>query len=158
MWRSLVAHLLWERGAATQMCYNIKMKTCGRCQISKDFSNFRKSNRYDGYQHWCTDCFREYDRNRYKTIDKSRKLNNRKKIKIRQREIINQAKSSGCVDCGITDIRVLDFDHVTQDKKFDISSAISRGYSDQKIFDEIAKCEVRCANCHRIVTHERKNK
>ena len=133
------------------------MKTCGKCQVSKDFSNFRKSNRSDGYQHWCTDCFREYDRNRYQTIDKERKNRNSSKIKKERREFIQKIKiQSGCVDCGIKDHRVLDFDHVTNDKQFNISNKIF--LSKQKLLEEIAKCEVRCANCHRIVTSERRER
>lgn len=52
-----------------------------------------------------------------------------------------------CVDCGETDPIVLEFDHL-QDKKFAISAGIrNRNWAD--VLDEIAKCEVVCANCHR---------
>lgn len=132
------------------------MKTCGRCKQIKDFSLFRKSNRSAGYQHWCTECFREYDRKRYQTIDKTRKLNNKKKIINRQRELIKLAKQSGCIDCGNKDFRVLDFDHVYGIKKYNISSMIFNGLSDQTVLNEIAKCQIRCANCHRIATYERR--
>ena len=59
-----------------------------------------------------------------------------------------------CVDCGNTDIRVLDFDHVYGEKGGNISRMI-QGSPWLAIEAEIAKCEVRCANCHRIKTIER---
>ena len=57
-----------------------------------------------------------------------------------------------CVDCGNTDIRVLQFDH-QYDKKYHISRLVSHGDSLELIEKEIAKCQVRCANCHHIKTH-----
>jgi hypothetical protein len=50
-------------------------------------------------------------------------------------------------NCGETDPIVLEFDHL-RDKKFNIGKAW-RGHEWQSVLDEIAKCEVVCANCHR---------
>lgn len=51
-----------------------------------------------------------------------------------------------CVDCGNSDVGILQFDHVRGKKKFSI------GYSGLRSLDaiaeEIEKCDVRCANCH----------
>ena len=58
----------------------------------------------------------------------------------------------GCVDCGNRDIRVLDFDHVRAPKFDSVSSMVRRGLSVDVILAEIAKCEVRCKNCHAIAT------
>jgi len=38
-----------------------------------------------------------------------------------------------------------------------ISDMSNRGYSFKSIEKEMEKCEVRCANCHRIITTKRKN-
>ncbi len=60
-----------------------------------------------------------------------------------------------CVDCGNSDIRVLEFDHVEPEKKtFTISRKIADGVALITLQKEVAKCEVRCANCHRIRTKE----
>lgn len=59
-----------------------------------------------------------------------------------------------CVDCGESDIVVLDFDHVA-DKRGAVSTLAARGCSLSTLDAEIAKCEVRCANCHRRVTSVR---
>lgn len=62
-----------------------------------------------------------------------------------------------CVDCGEADPIVLDFDHLPQyDKRFEIARAVSastRSWS--VILEEIQKCEVVCANCHRRRTARR---
>ncbi len=54
-----------------------------------------------------------------------------------------------CVDCGESDRRVLEFDHVRGEKRTAISTMIRNNSSLKTIQDEIAKCDVRCANCHR---------
>jgi hypothetical protein len=54
---------------------------------------------------------------------------------------------------GETDPVVLEFDHL-RDKKFTISKGI-RDRNWQSVLDEIAKCEVVCANCHRRRTARR---
>ena len=56
---------------------------------------------------------------------------------------------SGCVDCSERDPDVLEWDHVRGDKKATVSSMIQRGYGPKAIDEERAKCEVRCANCHK---------
>lgn len=58
-----------------------------------------------------------------------------------------------CVDCGETNPVVLDFDHRNPtEKEFGIGGAGLLFRSWQKVFVEIEKCDVRCANCHRIKT------
>jgi hypothetical protein len=58
----------------------------------------------------------------------------------------------GCIDCGYNKHpAALDFDHIVGEKKFALSK-VSRSLEALK--DEIAKCVVRCSNCHRIRTFE----
>jgi len=67
-----------------------------------------------------------------------------------QRRLAEYLSHHPCVDCGETDVRVLEFDHVHGKKSNDISRMMSIGCSWSTIEAEIAKCDVRCANCHRI--------
>lgn len=62
-----------------------------------------------------------------------------------------------CIDCGQTDIRVLDLDHVRGTKREAIARMVRLSYSWSTIESEIDKCEVRCANCHRIKTGQTSN-
>lgn len=60
---------------------------------------------------------------------------------------------AGCVDCGYRASAVaLDFDHVRGEKRFGLAEAKSRRL--EEVIAELEKCEVRCANCHRIKTFE----
>jgi hypothetical protein len=70
--------------------------------------------------------------------------------------IIRELKTKkGCVDCGNKDWRVLEFDHLG-DKESGVSRMIATNLSLGRIMAEIDKCEIRCANCHRIKTFERR--
>lgn len=58
-----------------------------------------------------------------------------------------------CVDCKKSfPYYVLDFDHVRDTKIRDISSLVAKGASLNSIRREIAKCDLVCANCHRMRT------
>ncbi len=78
---------------------------------------------------------------------------NRQKQAYKQR-LTEIKQSSGCKDCGESNPIVLDFDHI-RDKKYNVSRMIHDGFSWKAISKEIQKCEVVCANCHRIRTHNR---
>lgn len=63
-------------------------------------------------------------------------------------------KDHHCVDCGEDNPIVLEFDHTDpKHKQFNIGDATKRGFSLRRVQDEVAKCEVRCANCHRKKTY-----
>ena len=72
----------------------------------------------------------------------------------RTRLLIEYFKAHPCCDCGETDPVVLEFDHL-RDKAFEITAKLVT-YRWQRILDEIDKCEVVCANCHRRRTAKRR--
>ena len=58
-----------------------------------------------------------------------------------------------CVSCGITDHRLLDFDHIDPvTKTMLISQSLHRSY--ELLLEEIKKCQLLCPNCHRLRTLE----
>lgn len=62
----------------------------------------------------------------------------------------------GCMDCGFrAHPAALDFDHRPGVNKVSEVSKLTLS-SWELILAEIAKCDVRCANCHRIITAERR--
>ena len=85
---------------------------------------------------------RHYVANRDRVIAKAKETSKVARVRIRA-FITAHLKANPCVDCGETDIIVLEFD------------AARKGVSMKKLKDEIAKCEVRCSNCHRRKTYER---
>tara|TARA_R100001463_G_scaffold50674_4_gene101148 strand:- start:723 stop:1088 length:366 start_codon:yes stop_codon:yes gene_type:complete len=99
---------------------------------------------------------RHYEANKEKIIKRSRKRNIRQRDKNRI-YVENIKKQSGCVDCGESNHLVLDFDHIEDNKYKCISNMVFESYSIKSIQKEIDKCEVRCSNCHRIITHNRRN-
>jgi hypothetical protein len=67
--------------------------------------------------------------------------------------VLEYLKSHPCVDCGEVNPVVLEFDHVRGEKHFNISKASTLNISLPRLQDEVAKCDVRCANCHRKKTY-----
>lgn len=104
----------------------------------------------------CRECDRERSKRRWKTPE--RRAYHYAYYKPRYeagREIINRAKTRPCVDCGIQySTWVMQFDHRDPlDKKFGIGVSGFR-QSVKSILNEIAKCDVVCANCHSERTHK----
>lgn len=75
------------------------------------------------------------------------------RIKIRAR-LFEYLSSKSCIDCGEDDPIVLEFDHTDPNTKFkNVARMLSGHYSWQSVAQEIIKCEIRCANCHRRKTY-----
>lgn len=65
--------------------------------------------------------------------------------------------ASGCIDCGYAEhAQALQFDHISDNKKASVSNLIRSDYAWSTILEEINKCEIRCANCHAVMTAYRK--
>lgn len=128
--------------------------------MTKPFSAFsRNLRRSDGVQSYCIECRRGYNQRWYKrNAGKHRraaaKRNERRRARIRR--ILDEAKDRPCADCGGRfPPFVMDFDHrdPTQ-KRFNIGrDALTGRCSEDALAQEIEKCDVVCANCHRIRTY-----
>ena len=71
----------------------------------------------------------------------------RKRLKVRR--ILHETKDVPCLDCGKRyPPYVMHFDHVKGEKKFNLSQAAAKATGLAKVLEEIAKCEIVCANCH----------
>lgn len=68
----------------------------------------------------------------------------------RKAKAIGVEKLGGkCFHCGIDKNYLLDFHHRNPDEKEGELSDFSKGYDLTKFFDELEKCDLLCANCHR---------
>ncbi len=132
------------------------MKRCARCRAEKPLDEFNRSPRNkDGRHSYCRDCQKAH----YRDNAVRHKSNVRRTSRRRRQQALDAIMarfSEGCVDCGSTDIRVLEFDHVRGAKVASVGSMVRRGRALAAIQLEIAKCDVRCRNCHAIVTIERR--
>ena len=132
---------------------------CTRCLALKAGSEFPprgpKSRRVHS---WCRACFSQYNAERYIAL-RSRELvrlrrNRRRTVEGNRRRVAAYLSEHPCVDCSQTDPVVLEFDHL-REKRMDVSRMVHLGWRWPAILNEIEKCEVRCANCHRRRTKER---
>ena len=131
--------------------------TCRYCKEEKEDEEFTFYNKKEGKRNnQCKPCTRE--------ISRGYRERNRDKYNAKQREgqrertdKINAIKlKSGCVDCGYKEHpEALEFDHLPEyEKMFNIGEV--KRLSWERIEAEIAKCEVVCANCHRVRTFNRR--
>jgi hypothetical protein len=74
-------------------------------------------------------------------------LERNKQQRIRNRAIINEAKKNGCSQCPETFLQCLEFHHPCNDKDLGVGEMLLHGV--KRLREEIAKCVVLCANCHR---------
>lgn len=137
------------------------MKECNRCHIVKDDSEFSFRNRAKGtLQPYCKECKKEIDRELYSTnhSDRQSKIRNRQnKVQTELKNYLTELKkNSKCAICNENRWWVLDFHH-TRDKKFNVSSLARRGCSLETFKEEINKCIIICANCHRDIHFKESN-
>ena len=137
------------------------MKICSTCKKEKDESEFNKNKaRKDGLNTLCRECSNSRSKKYYNDNREHHKnivtIRNKKIIERNKEYVSNYLNNHPCVDCGNNNPIVLDFDHVRGTKVADVKLMVHNGCSVEMIQDEINKCEVRCANCHRIITHERR--
>jgi hypothetical protein len=73
------------------------------------------------------------------------------RIRDERRRLVDSFKSQPCADCGIQyPPCVMDFDHVRGEKLFNVGELARGARKVDMILAEIDKCEVVCANCHRL--------
>ena len=99
---------------------------------------------------------KHYQQNRDYYKEKAKARN--KRVRAELYAFVNRYKTYvGCKDCGYKEHAVaLQLDHVRGVKTMAVSSMVTRATSLKRIKEEMRKCEVRCANCHAIVTQKRR--
>lgn len=143
------------------------MRVCTNCLTSKNEDEYYFKNRADHRLHAiCKQCYAERRKltfkihyEKYGDEYRKRALVRKHVIKsIRRKQLLKYLTGKSCVTCGNKDIRVLDFDHINKNaKSFGIARALNDGISWENILAEINKCQILCANCHRIRTSKQFN-
>ncbi|MBV9358622.1 MAG: hypothetical protein JO023_24195 [Chloroflexi bacterium] len=130
-------------------------RVCTRCRRVLDETKFNFKNRARGIRSsHCKSCSRAYVREHYqRNIDyyvaKARKRSGPARLSVRAK-LLAYLLEHPCIDCGEADPVVLDFDHVDAATKLvEVAVLVRNLVGWRRIEAEIAKCEVRCANCHR---------
>jgi hypothetical protein len=128
------------------------LKTCSHCGQEKLLTEFNKKR--NRYQPFCRSCQKQYAKQHYQS-DPAYYAAKRDRQRLQAQEfVVARLTSSSCIDCGESDIVTLEFDHL-RDKVKDISSMVHSGSALSTIEQEIEKCEIVCANCHRRRTASR---
>lgn len=122
------------------------------CRKCGKEGEFHKRPNGKPYYH-CKTCQNAYVRSHYATNKKQYLDRNKRHKENSQALLIQYLREHPCVDCGESDLVVLDFDHVRGKKRTEVTVMVRSSYTWHVILKEIAKCVVRCANCHRRKTY-----
>ena len=132
-------------------------RLCARCQAEKPIDTFPIKNKARGTRRsYCLPCCREYGKEHY-TKNKAAYLG---RTRIRNATVrpghrafvLEYLSAHPCVDCGISDPVVLEFDHRDPAAKTSHVGRLIHSAPITSLIAEIAKCDVRCGNCHRRKT------
>jgi len=149
----------------------VVMKTCKHCQEEKPMADIKfKGGRATCY---CRYCYNRYKKGRRladgtfvgaprKAPITEEQRRERKRLSNRRRDVAvrklcnefmkNYLAGRACMDCGYSNMIALDMDHrQPTEKQYSISGLLTGGRL-ARLKEEIEKCDVVCANCHRIRT------
>jgi hypothetical protein len=130
-----------------------RCSACGAYKSSAEFSFSDEARR--SLNSYCRKCHAAYRHAHYlaNKADYIRRaiaqVNGRREQN--RREVMTYLVSHPCVDCGIDNPIVLEFDHRDpRDKLTNVGSMANKRWA--RVRAEIEKCDVRCVNCHRRKT------
>ena len=131
------------------------------CQVPLEELTFNKNkSRKDGLNTICRVCSRLRSRQYYKdnTVEHKKAVQKRN-VKYKQAvstRVYEYLLNNPCTVCGEKDITVLEFDHL-RDKTKAVSQLVMSNNNWERVWEEIKKCQVLCANCHRRKTAKDQN-
>lgn len=134
--------------------------SCSKCGKQGVKELFPKTQRGKNSS-YCNECHKKYsheyylaNRERCRDRDNARRRENL----LERKRWLEKIKDGPCTDCNVRyPSYVLHFDHL-RDKIKNVSGMIRDAHSYETIQKEIEKCELVCANCHAIRTHNRRLK
>jgi hypothetical protein len=141
------------------------------CKICRDWDKKKRKvlveeaksiNSENGENRMCIRCWRIEDKDIFttKTGYIGSVCGNCRQVALSYRTLYNKEyvkykiERGPCVDCGETDVRLLDFDHIDPNDK---TMNVSQCMSGEQLVVEGSKCEMRCCLCHIRRTKEQFN-
>ena len=126
------------------------MPRCYKCTKNRKTTDFYKnSSRPSGRQSYCKWCNSDWVREHYEQRKPEALARSKEARRRNTKFVLDYLSAHPCVDCNDADLLVLEFDHVRGKKLLAVTVMVTRGFSLEKIAEEIEKCDVRCVRCHR---------
>ena len=132
---------------------------CSKCNKDKCEDEFFFKDKKNNRRHrQCKACYRngrdsKKQYQEHKEEYKSRANKRRIRLTSENRiNLINFLKGKKCNRCPENRLPCLEFHHKDRDNKRENVSRMMNTYPWSTILEEIDKCEILCANCHKIVT------
>lgn len=130
-------------------------KLCGRCGHVKALDEFYRRGR--GHQAWCKVCSHDYTTEHYQVNKAHRMRQARRWMNDFERWYASLKDGKPCADCGQSFHRAaMQWDHLPGTSKHRPLAELCRTGNAKKVMEEIAKCELVCANCHAVRTFRRR--
>lgn len=130
---------------------------CRTCKLELDPSKFSVRNDTKSLTTACQSCEKKRKRKYYdlnKSICIERANVKKKETRHLMKDLIKRTKDVPCQDCGVKyPSYVMDFDHIHD--KIKMINDFVRNAACNQLVEELKKCEVVCANCHRQRTYDR---
>ncbi len=131
-----------------------EFKWCSRCGTEQSVNDFQWKNKARGLRRsWCRPCALAYSHQHY--VQNVEKYKAKARLRTRSDRRRNRAlvdaylRSHPCVDCGASDTAILEFDHRDPATKRTDIATVAQNAGWATALAKLAKCDVRCANCHR---------
>ena len=137
----------------------METKVCSKCKVEKSLTFFnQRIAAKDGSSSYCKQCNSESLKNHYYS-NKEYYYNKSRNYYLELKEwFINYKQTLKCSKCGESRHWVLDFHHKDPSIKDGTIAQMLINSSKEKLLQEIDKCDVLCANCHRDLHYqERQN-
>ena len=125
------------------------VKRCPACGEEKDEAEFHRWNKGDGRQVWCKVCRRAYDAAYHQRVKDRRRAQKRRRARELRAFMDDLKRGKPCANCGQAyEPGVMQWDHRPGCVKVGNLSSMTPRVSRVRLLEEIAKCELVCANCH----------
>ena len=133
----------------------MEVKVCYKCKLSKSIDEFAiNKKRPDGLNSQCKSCHKEYRRQHYLN-NKQKYINKASEYRKSFWKWFKELKQTfKCKQCGEDRWWVLDFHHKNPKDKDEEVSKIVRHCNKKRVLNEINKCDILCANCHRDLHYQ----